>query len=117
MIQRLAAIACITLTTASCISVAADGAVRLRGEAVDQTGQRYEQCRLTLYSERGEALQTAQVSGHFLETFVIEPRPRKYYVTAACPGSKAEAKSTTFRAGEKGQYENPVDLGKLTLPK
>lgn len=108
---------CIAISTASCTSVAADGAARLRGEAVDQSGQRYVQCRLTLHSERGEALQTAQVSGQFLESFVIEPTLRTYYVTAACLGSKAEAKSATFRAGTKEQYENPVDVGRLTLPR
>jgi len=117
MIYRFLVVACIAISTASCISVAADGAVRLRGEAVDQTGRRYDQCTLTLHSETGEALQTSQVPGEFIETFVIEPRLRTYYVSAVCTGAKTDAKSATFRAGTKEQYEKPVDLGKLTLPR
>ena len=117
MIYRLTVVVCIALLTASCISPGADSAVRIRGEAVDQAGRRFEQCKLTLHSEGGEALQTSQASGEFLETFVIEPRLRTYYVTAACTGAKADAKSAPFRAGTKEQYEKPVDLGKLTLPR
>ena len=117
MIYRLFVVACIAIPTSSCISVGSDGAVRLHGEAVDQTGRRYEQCKLTIQSERGEALQTSQVPGEFLETFVIEPRLRTYYVTAACAGARADARSATFQAGMKEQYENPIVLGKLTLPR
>lgn len=117
MIHRLVGVALLAISTASCILVAADGAVRLRGEAVDQSGRGYDQCKLTLHSEGGDALQTSQVSSDFLETFVIEPRLRTYYVTAACAGAKDEAKSAMFRAGAKEQYEKPVDLGKLILPR
>lgn len=117
MIERVIGRVCIAISTASCISVAADGAVRLRGEVVDQTGRHYDQCKLTLHSEGGEALQTSQVSGAFVETFLIEPRLRIYYVTAACAGAKSDARSAMFRAGAKEQYEKPVDLGKLSLPR
>ena len=99
MIHRVLGVACIAISTASCISVAADGAVRLRGEAVDQTGRRYDHCKLTLHSEGGEALQTSQVSGEFLETFVIEPRLRAYYVTAACAAQKPTPRARRFELG------------------
>lgn len=117
MIYHLLAVVCIASFTSSCISVATDSAVRIRGEAVDQTGRRFDQCTLTLRSELGEALQTSPTSGEFIETFVIEPKLRIYSVTVTCMGAKVDAKSATFRAGTREQYEKPIDLGRIMLPR
>jgi hypothetical protein len=117
MISRLIAVVYVGISTASCNSIAADGAMRISGEAVDQTGQHFEHCKLALYSESGDALQTSQVSGEFVETFVIEPRSRIYYVRTTCVGAKSDAKSATFQAGMREQYEKPIDLGRMMLPR
>jgi hypothetical protein len=106
----------LTLATASCIPIVGDGYVRVRGTAIDQNGRPFDDCEAILHRSNVEAFQgPRRTKGDFQEGFVIEPRPREYYVSVTCTGAQSVAKSAIFRAGTPEQSERPVDLGNLRL--
>ncbi len=113
--MRLLAWLSVALLTGCYIPIAADGVVRLQGEAVDQTGRPFDQCALTLHDKNGKPLQTTAAPGIFSTSFAIEPTRRTYFTTMSCVGSPAEARSAPFPAGTVELYEKPVELGRFIL--
>jgi len=106
------------LALTSCAPGIGDAAIRVDGKVIDQDGQPFRECTISLISAAGKRLQGPRhITGEFSETFVIAPRKRTYYVALSCVGGKGETMSTQFEGGTTELYRHPVQLGPIVLPR
>ena len=65
----------------------------------------------------GRVLRERAVSGSFDEVITISPVPDDYYLTIACDGVTQSFKSGPCGLGGRRRYDDPLNLGKIVLPR
>ena len=90
-----------------------DGAFRVKGELVTQSGAPAS-CQLHLLNASGLGrIQTRDVKGPFLTTFTVAPWDGEYDLRLSCSGVPDRARRINY--GSEVNYEEPVDLGRVVL--
>lgn len=92
-----------------------DGAMIVRGQAVDSVADLYQVCLLDTRDAAGTVVDRRTVSGEFAATIIIEPRTADYSFAISCQGADETYQSPTFRVGPADRYTDPIDLGRVVL--
>jgi hypothetical protein len=92
-----------------------DGAMIVRGQAMDPAAELYRICLLDTRDAAGTVVDRQTVPGTFEEIVFIAPRTADYSFAISCQGADETYQSPTFRVGPSDRYENPIDLGRVVL--
>lgn len=97
---------------ASCLPVG-DAAVKVRGQFIDETNKRYDDCLGEIRYE-GKLLETVKISGAFDKTIIFHPTSSDpIHLSVSCVGTNTTYKRViTEIPADFGEY---VDLGNIVL--
>lgn len=114
--MRLLPILAYSLGLSGCLPLLGigDGAFRVAGEVVSESGAPVS-CELRLLggSLNSRVLQTLNVNGSFVETFMVPPDRDTYQVDLFCKGKVV--RSVTVKYGSEVRYATPVKIGRIVL--
>lgn len=91
-----------------------EAVLKVKGQLVNQKREVLQNCVLELHSpEIPRILDKRLVSGLFNTSFLIDPKPKKYYFIIHCPEVVGMYISAAFVGTSYGEV--PLDLGEITL--